>query len=169
MALPVPPCRAASEQEPQRMTDKPQILPSPGASGPRKPRTEELRSHDRRPQVHRFGGCRSSPPTSEPSSSRRMVRGRRALCHGSGDADTMSVPEARREARRLIATFIEPARKDNGPRTPGHARWTAFCRGEFLERYARHWKAPHLGQQLLCRAQVHPARLRSYDRRCHRG
>ena len=55
-----------------------------------------------------------------------------------GGADTMSVPEARREARKLLATFIEPARKDSGPRTPGHPM-DAFAE-EFLERYARLWK-----------------------------
>lgn len=49
---------------------------------------------------------------------RRTVRGRiRSTTIGS--VDTMTVPEARREARKLIATFIEPARQDNGPRTPG--------------------------------------------------
>ena len=55
-----------------------------------------------------------------------------------GNADAMTIPEARREARRLIASFIEPAKKDNGPKTPGHPM-DAFA-GEFLERYARHWK-----------------------------
>ncbi len=68
---------------------------------------------------------------------RRTVRGRiRSATIGS--ADTLTVPEARREARRLLAAFIEPARNDNGPRTPGHAM-DAFAR-EFLDRYARHWK-----------------------------
>ena len=37
----------------------------------------------------------------------RMVRGRRRYAR-IGDADTMTVPEARREARRLIASYIEP-------------------------------------------------------------
>ena len=50
----------------------------------------------------------------------------------------MTFPEARREARKLIASYIEPAKKDNGPLTPGHPM-SAFA-GEFLERYARHWK-----------------------------
>ena len=67
----------------------------------------------------------------------RMVRGRRRYAT-IGNADAMTVPEARREARRLIASFIEPARKDNGPKTPGHPM-DAFA-GEFLERHARHWK-----------------------------
>ena len=67
----------------------------------------------------------------------RMVRGRRRYAR-IGNADTMTVPEARREARRLIASYIEPVRKDNGPRTPGHPM-TEFA-DEFLERYARHWK-----------------------------
>ncbi len=33
-----------------------------------------------------------------------------------GSADTMTVPQACAGARRLIATFIKPARKDNSPR-----------------------------------------------------
>ena len=67
----------------------------------------------------------------------RMARGRRRYAT-IGSADTMSLPEARREARKLLATFIEPTRKDSGPRTPGHPM-DAFAE-EFLERYARHWK-----------------------------
>ena len=67
----------------------------------------------------------------------RMVRGRRRYAT-IGSADAMTVPEARREARRLIASYIEPAKADTGPRTPGHPM-DAFA-AEFLERYARHWK-----------------------------
>ena len=67
----------------------------------------------------------------------RMVRGRRHY-ERIGDAETMTVPEARGEARRLIASYIEPVNTDNGPRTPGHPM-TEFA-DEFLERYARHWK-----------------------------
>ena len=48
------------------------------------------------------------------------------------------LPEARREARKLLTTFIDPARHDNGSRTPDHPM-DAFA-GEFLDRYARHWK-----------------------------
>ena len=68
---------------------------------------------------------------------RRSVRGR-IRSATIGNADAMTVPEARAEARKLLATFIEPARKDNGPRTPGHPM-AAFA-GEFLDRQARHWK-----------------------------
>ena len=68
---------------------------------------------------------------------RRTVR-RRIRYATLGSADTMTVPQARAEARKLIATFIEPAKVDNGPKTPGHPM-DAFA-GEFLERYARHWK-----------------------------
>ena len=68
---------------------------------------------------------------------RRTVRGRIRYAT-LGSADTMTVPQARAEARRLIASYIEPARTDNGPRTPGHPM-DAFAE-EFLERYARHWK-----------------------------
>ena len=67
----------------------------------------------------------------------RMVRGRRRYAT-IGSADAMTIPEARREARRLIASYIEPATTDNGPRTPGHPM-DAFA-AEFLQRYARHWK-----------------------------
>ncbi len=66
-----------------------------------------------------------------------MVRGRRRYAT-IGDAGEMTVPEARREARRLIAGYIEPAKEDNGPKTPGHPM-TAFAE-EFLDRQARHWK-----------------------------
>ena len=66
-----------------------------------------------------------------------IVRGRRRYAT-IGDADAMTVPEARREARRLIASYIEPAKKDNGPRTPGHPM-SAFAQ-EFLHRQVRRWK-----------------------------
>ena len=67
----------------------------------------------------------------------RMVRGRRRYAR-IGDAETMTVPEARGEARRLIASYIEPVKTGNSPKTPGHPM-TEFA-DEFLERYARHWK-----------------------------
>ena len=67
----------------------------------------------------------------------RMVRGQRRYAT-IGSADAMTVPEARREARSLIASYIEPAMKDCGPRTPGHPM-TVFA-DEFLERHGRHWK-----------------------------
>ncbi len=67
----------------------------------------------------------------------RMVRGHRRYAT-LGDAKTMAIPEARREARRLIASYFEPARQDNDPRTPGHPM-AAFAE-EFLKRHARHWK-----------------------------
>ena len=66
-----------------------------------------------------------------------MVRGRRRYAT-IGSADAMTIPEARREARRLIASYIEPAKKDSGPRTPGHPM-TAFAE-EFLNRQAHRWK-----------------------------
>ena len=65
----------------------------------------------------------------------RMVRGRRRYAT-VGNADAMTVPEARIEARRLLAAFLETAKNDNGPRTPGHPM-DAFA-GEFLDRQARH-------------------------------
>ncbi|MDE2911630.1 MAG: site-specific integrase, partial [Paracoccaceae bacterium] len=50
----------------------------------------------------------------------------------------MTIPEALREARRLIAGYIEPAKTERGSRAPGHTM-TAFA-DEFLDRQARHWK-----------------------------
>ena len=67
----------------------------------------------------------------------RTVRGRRRYAT-IGSAETLTVPQARAEARRLIASYIEPARTDSGPRTPGHPM-DAFA-AEFLDRQARHWK-----------------------------
>ncbi len=64
----------------------------------------------------------------------RMVRGRRRYATVSR-ADAMTVPEARAEARKLIAAFLDTAKNDNGPRTPGHPM-DAFA-AEFLERHAR--------------------------------
>ena len=67
----------------------------------------------------------------------RMVRGRRRYAT-IGSAVAMTIPEARREARRLIASYIEPAKTDSGPRTPGHPM-TAFA-ADFLDRQAHRWK-----------------------------
>ena len=67
----------------------------------------------------------------------RAVRGRRRYAN-LGDAATLTVPQARREARKHIAHFTEPARATIGPRTPEHPM-TAFAE-EFLKRHARHWK-----------------------------
>ena len=86
---------------------------------------------------------------------RRSVRGRirsATIC----SADDMTLPEARAEARRLLATFIDPARKDNGPKTPGR-QMDAFA-SEFLERYARHWKPRTLeSNTYLVRKYILPA------------
>ena len=67
----------------------------------------------------------------------RMVRGRRRYAT-VGSADAMTVPQARAEARRLIASFADTAKKDGGPRTPGRPM-DAFA-AEFLDRQAGHWK-----------------------------
>ena len=67
----------------------------------------------------------------------RMARGRRRYAT-IGDAEAMTIPEARAEARRLIAAFTETVKNDGGPRTPGHPM-DAFAE-EFLDRQARHWK-----------------------------
>ena len=50
----------------------------------------------------------------------RMTRGRRRFAT-LGSADALTIPEARAEARRLIASFADTAKKDGGPRTPGSA------------------------------------------------
>ena len=67
----------------------------------------------------------------------RMTRGRRHYA-SIGRAESMSVPQARREARALIAAFTDTVKKSGGPRTPG--RPMSEFADEFLERYARHWK-----------------------------
>ena len=67
----------------------------------------------------------------------RAARGRRRFAT-LGDADAMTIPEARREARRLIAAFTETVRNDGGPRTPGQPM-DAFA-AEFLDRQAHRWK-----------------------------
>ena len=77
----------------------------------------------------------------------RMVRGRRRYAT-IGSADAVTIPEARREARRLIASYIEPAKQDNGPRTPGHPM-DAFAE-EFLDRQAHRWKP----RTLECNARI---------------
>ena len=85
----------------------------------------------------------------------RMVHGRRRFST-IGSADVLTIPEARREARRRIASYIEPVRIDNDPRTPGHPM-TAFVE-EFLGRYARHWKPRTLeSNRYLIRNHILPA------------
>ena len=85
----------------------------------------------------------------------RMVRGRRRYAT-IGNADTMSVPEARREARELIAAFIDTVKKGDGPRTPGRPM-DVFAE-EFLERYAHHWKPRTLQTNTdLIRNRILPA------------
>ena len=66
-----------------------------------------------------------------------MVRGRRRYAT-IGNADAMTIPEARREARSLIASYTEPASRGSGPRAPGHPMATFAA--EFLDRQAARWK-----------------------------
>ena len=47
-------------------------------------------------------------------------------------------PRGAARGPRLIASYIEPAKKDSGPRTPGHPM-TAFAE-EFLAQQAHRWK-----------------------------
>ena len=85
----------------------------------------------------------------------RMTRGRRRFAT-LGSADTMTVPEARAEARRLIASFAETAKKDGGPRTPGHPM-DAFA-AEFHDRQAWHWKpTTHESNAYMVRKYILPA------------
>ena len=49
----------------------------------------------------------------------RMVRGRRRYAT-VGNADTMTVSEARAEARKLLAAFLDTVKNEGGPRTPCH-------------------------------------------------
>ncbi len=65
----------------------------------------------------------------------RMVHGRRRYAT-VGRADTLTVPEARTGARRIIADSIGTGKNDDGLRTPGHPMG-AFVT-EFLDRQARH-------------------------------
>ena len=84
-----------------------------------------------------------------------MARGRRRYAT-LGDTAAMIVPEARVDARRLIAALTETARNDGGPSTPGQLL-TAFAE-EFLERYARHWKpATREASTYVVRKHILPA------------
>ena len=73
-----------------------------------------------------------------------------------GSADRMSVAEARREARRVLATLLDMPEEGRRPRHPG--RPMAEFAEEFLERYARHWKPATLESSTLAlRKYILPA------------
>ncbi len=55
-----------------------------------------------------------------------------------GTAEGMSVAEARREARRVLAAVLDEPDDGHGPRYPGRPM-NEFAE-EFIERHARHWK-----------------------------
>ena len=114
------------------MTEKSTLRP---AHLRRKTSSYEIRSPGRR--GGRFRGCAIQPTGVWTYFLARMVRGRRRYAT-IGSADAMTIIEARREARRLIASYIEPAKKDSGPRTPVHPM-PAFAE-EFLDRQAHRWK-----------------------------
>ena len=78
---------------------------------------------------------RVSPSGARSFALETTLRGRYATV---GNAETMTIPEARAEARRLIAAFTETVKNGGGPRIPGHPM-DAFAE-EFLDRQARHWK-----------------------------
>ena len=85
----------------------------------------------------------------------RMARGRRRYAT-VGNAETMTLPEARNEARKLIAAFIDTVKNNGGPRTPGRPM-DAFA-AEILERYARNWKPATLqSNQYFVRNHILPA------------
>ena len=68
----------------------------------------------------------------------------------------VTVPQARAEARKLIAAFLETVKNDNGPRTPGRPM-DAFA-AEFLELQARHWKPrPLESNAYMVRKYILPA------------
>ena len=69
---------------------------------------------------------------------RRQLPNRRVRSVTLGKADRMSLPEARREARRTLVTLLDTPEKGSGPRYPDRPM-DAFAE-EFLERYARYWK-----------------------------
>ena len=85
----------------------------------------------------------------------RMARGRRRYAT-VGNAETMTLPDARNEARKLIAAFIDTVKNNGGPRTPGRPMDEFAV--EFLERYARHWKPATLqSNQHFIRNHILPA------------
>ena len=69
---------------------------------------------------------------------RRVLAAGRVRSVTLGSADRMSLPEARNEARLLLATLLDTPKKGRGPRYPG--RPMAEFADEFVERHARHWK-----------------------------
>ena len=84
-----------------------------------------------------------------------MVRGRRRYAT-IGNAQAMTVPEARREARRLIADYTEPVVRHSGPKSPGHPMVT-FAE-EFLDRQAPRWKPKTLATNArIVRKNILPA------------
>ncbi|MCY4003052.1 MAG: Arm DNA-binding domain-containing protein [Rhodospirillales bacterium] len=95
------------------------------------------RRHDIRDDVVPGLALRVYPSGARTFTLASMVRGRRRYAT-IGDAQAMTVPEARREARRLIVGYTEPAVRHDGPRSPGYPM-TAFA-GEFLDRQAPRWK-----------------------------
>ena len=127
------PGRAAQHKEPQPLTDQSK---STFARRIRAARPREKR-YEIRDDVTPGLRLRIFPSGARTFILSRMVRGRRRYAT-IGDANTMSVPEARNKARRLIAAFLDTVKTDGGPRTPGRPMG-AFA-AEFLDRQARHWK-----------------------------
>ena len=96
-------------------------------------RSRSARARSRSYSERKSRGVRSGTDTGHD----RMVRGRRRYAT-IGNANAMTIPEARRAARRLIASYIEPAKNADSPKTPGRPM-TAFVE-EFLDRQGRRWK-----------------------------
>ena len=78
---------------------------------------------------------------------RRPVSGPRPCPQRRREAERGAGPGGG-EARRLIASYIEPAKTDSGPRTPGHPM-DVFAE-EFLDRQAHRWKP----RTLECNARI---------------
>ena len=69
---------------------------------------------------------------------RRQLPNGRVRSITFGPVDRISLPEARKEARRVLPTLLDEPEDGRGPRYPGRLM-DAFAE-EFLQRYARHWK-----------------------------
>ena len=69
---------------------------------------------------------------------RRQLPNGRVRSITFGPVDRLSLPEARKEARRVLPTLLDEPEEGGGPRYPGRPM-SEFAE-EFLERYARHWK-----------------------------
>ena len=131
--LPVLRLSRAARTGSRDITDKPK---STVAGRVRAARPRDKR-HEVRDDLVRGLMLRNFPSGARIFAFESMVRGRRRYA-SLGNADSMTIPEARREARRLTASYIESVKQGNGPRMLGHPM-AAFAE-EFPDRQARVWK-----------------------------